>query len=61
MNTFRINGAWSALGLMLALVALYLVLQNSRGFSRVTGSGANALGQLFAVLQGRTASVGRAS
>lgn len=57
---FRINGAWSALGVMLGLVALYLVLDRSQGFARVTGSGANALGQLFAVLQGRTASVGRA-
>ena len=49
----RIKGPWDALGVMLALIALYLVLRNSKGASQLASSGSYAGVRIFKTLQGR--------
>lgn len=48
-----IRSAWGALGVMLALIALYLVLQNSRGATRLISSSTGGANTIFRTLQGR--------
>jgi hypothetical protein len=48
-----IRGVYGALGVMLFLIALYLVLEKSTGASRVIGAvGSNGV-NIFKTLQGR--------
>lgn len=54
---FKITSAWSALSVMLTLVALYLFLDRSADASRLFRSASGSLNSTFGVLQGRTASV----
>lgn len=55
---FKISSIWSALAAMLTLVALYLFLTRSSDAATLFRGGANSLGSVFAVLQGREARVG---
>lgn len=48
-----IRGFYSALGVMLFLVALYLVLTRASGATQIISSGASAGANIFKVLQGR--------
>jgi hypothetical protein len=48
-----IRSVWGALGVMLALIALYLVLNNSKGATALINSGGQATGSIFKILQGR--------
>lgn len=56
---FKINSAWSALSVMLTLVALFLFLDRSKDAETLFRSGSSALNSIFGVLQGRTATVAR--
>lgn len=49
----KVNGIWSALGVMLALIALYLLLVNADGAAKVTSSVTGGTAGIFRVLQGR--------
>jgi hypothetical protein len=49
----HVKGVYGALGVMLALIALYLLLVNAGGASNIIGSGASATTSIFKVLQGR--------
>lgn len=48
-----IRSAWGALGVMLALIALYLVLNQSEGTARLINSSTSGANKLFRTLQGR--------
>lgn len=48
-----IRNAYGAIGVMLFLVALYLVLEHAQGASSVISAGATGGGSLLKVLQGR--------
>lgn len=50
---FKVRSLLGALGVMLFLIALYLVLVNSTGTARVLTSGGGTLNELFRTLQGR--------
>lgn len=50
LRLFERNGIW---GVMLALVALYLVLERGTSASRVIGAGASGWAQILRTLQGR--------
>jgi hypothetical protein len=49
-----IRGFYSALGVMLFLVALYLVLNQASGATSIIGSAASAGRTIFTTLQGRS-------
>ncbi len=49
-----IKSLFSALGTMLSLVALYLLLSNSSGFTKAVGGVSRGLVAVFSTLQGRT-------
>lgn len=49
-----ISRVFGALGTMLSLIALYLLLSNSTGFTKAVGGVSRGLVALFATLQGRT-------
>lgn len=49
----NIRTAYGAIGVMLFLIALYLVLVNSRGAERLISSTTNGGSKLFRTLQGR--------
>lgn len=48
-----IKSAWGALGVMLFLIALYLVLNNSKGAVSLTNSATSGGVRIFRTLQGR--------
>ena len=48
-----IKGFYSALGVMLFLVAMYLVLTRASGATQIISSAAGAGSSIFKVLQGR--------
>jgi hypothetical protein len=48
-----VRSIYSALGVMLFLVALYLVLTNAGGFTQIVGAVSSFSGNTFKVLQGR--------
>ncbi|MFA5711818.1 hypothetical protein [Mycolicibacterium sp.] len=48
-----IRSAYGALGVMLFLVALYLVLQNATGATNIIRAGGSTGVELFRTLQGR--------
>lgn len=50
---FRVNSLLGALGVMLMLIALYLVLVNSTGAGRIISAGGSTLTEIFRTLQGR--------
>lgn len=50
---FRVNSLLGALGVMLFLIALYLVLRNSTGAARIFTAGGGTLTDIFRTLQGR--------
>lgn len=50
---FKVNSIFGAIGVMLMLIALYLVLVNSTGASRVIGGLFSGGNQLARTLQGR--------
>lgn len=49
----NIRNAYGVIGVMLFLIALYLVLVNSRGAARVIDSTTSGSSRLFRTLQGR--------
>lgn len=49
----NVRGAWSLLGGMLSLIALYLLLTNSRGLSRGISSLLGGAVPVIRALQGR--------
>ncbi len=57
-KTFDVTGFWSMVGVMLLLVAVYLILVHASGASSVLQSLFSGGGSILAVLQGRTASAG---
>ena len=48
-----VRGFWGAVGVAFALVALYLVLNNSSGATRLIGASADGGTSILRVLQGR--------
>lgn len=48
-----VRNLYGALGVMLFLIALYLVLENGANASRVIGAVGRSTGDVFKVLQGR--------
>jgi hypothetical protein len=50
---FNVTGVWSAVGVMLFLIAMYLVLTHASGAAGVLGALFNGGGNLAATLQGR--------
>jgi len=48
-----VRSVYSALGVMLFLIALYLVLVNASGATSIISSGGGSLSSLFKTLQGR--------
>lgn len=55
-RAFNVTGFWSMVGVMLLLVAIYLVLMHATGATSVLSSLFTGGGGVLAVLQGRTAS-----
>lgn len=49
----KVRGPWSALGVMLALIALYLLLAYSDGAAKLISQGTGGLAGIFRVLQAR--------
>ena len=50
---FNVRGFWSAIGVALSLIALYLVLENGANASKVIGAVASFTTGAFRTLQGR--------
>jgi hypothetical protein len=50
---FNVKSGWGAYGVMLGLIALYLVLTNSPGFVSIIRATAAANVSIFRTLQGR--------
>jgi hypothetical protein len=50
---FNVRGVYGALGVMLSLIALYLILEKSLGAGRIISAGGKFLVDLFRTLQGR--------
>lgn len=49
----KVHGVYGALGVMLFLIALYLVLVHAGGATSIISSGGGTLSSLFKTLQGR--------
>ena len=52
-GSFNVTGVWSAVGVMLFLIAMYLVLTHSAGATGVLGALFSGGGSLAQTLQGR--------
>ena len=52
-SNFNVTGFWSAVGVMLLLIAIYLVLNNASGAEGILGSLFSGGGSLAKTLQGR--------
>lgn len=50
---FRVRRLTDAIGVMLALVALFLILEKSDGFTRIVTALAGGGGDILRILQGR--------
>lgn len=48
-----VRGFWSAVGVSFALVAIYLLLVNSNGATKIISSSASGGSQILRTLQGR--------
>lgn len=53
MNLFTPRNAWGVIGTALALIALFLVLDNYQGANRLLGTGGRVANNLARTLQGR--------
>lgn len=49
----KVTGFWSWMGVAAVLIALFLVLDNSRGAERVGATFFGGIGSWFKILQGR--------
>lgn len=56
---FKGRGIYGVIGTMLALVALYLVLENNGGATKLIDSIGSSGGNILTILQGRTPGVKR--
>lgn len=53
MSAFRVHDLWGIIGGMLVLIAMYLVLNNSKGATSILGSLFSGSGTMVTDLQGR--------